>query len=469
LSEIGTPEDGQAFSTNEIRVLAPLGMLGYGYPLASFQAGLAREPHLIAVDAGSTDAGPHKLGRGVGIVSRAATKHDLTPMVHASAERRIPLVIGSAGGTGQRSRVDWTVEIVREISAEAGLSIRIAVIYADVTAERVKKVFDDGHLTALRGVPELSHDDIQAVTAIVAQMGPEPVMAALEGGADVIICGRAYDPAIFAALPMLRGFDAGLALHMGKILECGAQCATPGAASDCMLGILEHHGFVLEPLNPVRACTPITVSAHTLYEKSDPANLPGPGGVLDLSHCRYEALDERRVTVSGSRFVTDAVYRVKLEGAVCDGYRTVCMAGVRDPIMIAQLDECLDYARGIVRERSGADGQVNFLVYGRDAVMGKAEPKRDSPAHEVGLVIETIAADQETADHLCGLARATLMHFHYTGRMATAGNLAFAFAPSDMPAGPVYRFVLYHTMPLETGLDLFPVHWIEADNAQTIA
>ncbi len=462
MSETGTLESDQGAGADEIRVLAPLGMLGYGYPPESFEAGLARSPHLIAADAGSTDAGPHKLGRGVGIVSRAATKRDLTPMVRASSERRIPLVIGSAGGTGQKSRVDWTVEIVREISAEAGLSLRIAVIYADVPAKSVSQAFEDGDLTALRGVPDLSLENIQAATAIVAQMGPEPIMAALEEGADVVICGRAYDPAIFAALPMLRGFDAGLALHMGKILECGAQCATPGAASDCMLGTLKPDGFILEPLNPARACTPTTVAAHTLYEKSDPATLPGPGGVLDLSKCRFDALDERRVKVAGSRFVADEAYRVKLEGAVCDGYRTVCIAGVRDPVMIAQLDECLDHARGIVRDWSGADGQVNFLVHGRDAVMGDAEPMRDSPAHELGLVIEAIAADQETADHLCGLARAALMHFHYTGRKATAGNLAFPFAPSDMPAGPVYRFVLYHTMPVETALTLFPAQWIGA-------
>ena len=62
---------------NECRILSPLGMLGYGFPMESFEAGLARHPHLIGADAGSTDGGPHKLGAGVGIVSRAATKKDL--------------------------------------------------------------------------------------------------------------------------------------------------------------------------------------------------------------------------------------------------------------------------------------------------------------------------------------------------------------------------------------------------------
>jgi hypothetical protein len=48
----------------EIRILSPVGMLGYGFPAESFQKGLEKKPHVIAADAGSTDAGPHKLGAG---------------------------------------------------------------------------------------------------------------------------------------------------------------------------------------------------------------------------------------------------------------------------------------------------------------------------------------------------------------------------------------------------------------------
>jgi hypothetical protein len=49
---------------DEIRILSPTAILGYGFPESSFQAGLARKPHLIAVDAGSTDPGPYYLGAG---------------------------------------------------------------------------------------------------------------------------------------------------------------------------------------------------------------------------------------------------------------------------------------------------------------------------------------------------------------------------------------------------------------------
>ncbi|MDH5173295.1 MAG: 3-methylaspartate ammonia-lyase, partial [Gammaproteobacteria bacterium] len=45
-------------------VLSPTAILGYGFPAASFERGLACNPDLIAVDAGSADPGPYYLGSG---------------------------------------------------------------------------------------------------------------------------------------------------------------------------------------------------------------------------------------------------------------------------------------------------------------------------------------------------------------------------------------------------------------------
>lgn len=58
----------------EVKILAPCGILGYGFPERSFLKGMEKKPDAVVVDAGSTDAGPHKLGRGVSIVSDAMQK-----------------------------------------------------------------------------------------------------------------------------------------------------------------------------------------------------------------------------------------------------------------------------------------------------------------------------------------------------------------------------------------------------------
>lgn len=55
-----------------LRILSPTAILGYGFPVSSFKAGLDREPHVIAVDAGSTDPGPFYLGSGQSFTQRSA-------------------------------------------------------------------------------------------------------------------------------------------------------------------------------------------------------------------------------------------------------------------------------------------------------------------------------------------------------------------------------------------------------------
>jgi len=71
---------------------------------------------------------------------------------------------------------------------------------------------------------------------------------------------------------------------------------------------------MLEPLDSKQKCTPASVAALTLYEKSHPWLLPGPGGCLDLSNCTFDQYDDRRVKVSGSRFIPSQQYTLKLEG-----------------------------------------------------------------------------------------------------------------------------------------------------------
>ena len=66
-----------------VKILSPCGILGYGFPPESLKAGLADEPDAIVVDAGSTDAGPHKLGAKTAIVSKTAAKKDLSLLISA--------------------------------------------------------------------------------------------------------------------------------------------------------------------------------------------------------------------------------------------------------------------------------------------------------------------------------------------------------------------------------------------------
>jgi len=454
----------------ELRVLSPTGILGYGFPKESFQQGLELEPDMIGVDAGSTDAGPYYLGAGVSFTDRNAVKRDLQLLLNAAVEKGIPLLIGSAGGAGADPHLQWCVNIVKEIAKEEGLNFKMATISADITKKWIKEKIKKKEVVPLKPVPEIKEEDVEQAIRIVAQMGVEPFIAALEKGAQVIVAGRANDPDVFAALAIKEGFNPGLALHMGKILECAAIAAEPGSGRDCMFGIIRDDHFEVEPLNPERRCTATSVAAHTLYEKDNPYELYGPGRIVDLRNCTFEEVNSRRVRVFGTKFKSSNDYYVKLEGVKKVGFRTICIAGVKDPIMIKQIDEILKEIKKSINENfdniSKSEYTTIFRIYGRDGVMGKLEPEPLIKSHEIGIVIDVVAKTQELANTICSFARSTLLHYGYPGRIATAGNLAFPYSPSDIKVGEVYEFNIYHLARLEDPTEVFPIQLEEVKGGE---
>ncbi len=441
-----------------ITVLAPTGTLGYGFDPEALIRGMTFKPAMIGVDAGSTDPGPYYLGTGEPLAPRIAVERELEQLLAVALGARIPLLVGSCGGSGSTRHLEWTAGIVRELARRHGWHFRMALIEAEVPAETVVSALRRGKLADFEAGFLPRDGEIRESAPIVAQMGPEPFIAALRAGAQVVLAGRSCDDAIFAALPIFRGFDPGPATHMGKILECGAFCAVP-FAMDVMLGTLDADGFTLEPGSPARRCTVASVAGHSLYEREDPYVQRGPGGAVDMTATRFTQLDERRVRVTGTRFVPERPYRVKLEGARRAGYRTVCVAGIGCPTMIERIDAILaDVRKRMEGYFAGSEPfTLLFHVYGKNGVMGPLEARRLPLPHELGLVTEVIAPSQELAHAICHVTTGTLLHWSYDGQKNNAGNLAFLHSPSEIDAGPAYVFSLYHLMEVDDPLAPFPL------------
>jgi len=447
--------------SHDVKILSPCGMLGYGFPEESFRKGLEHGVHAVVVDAGSTDGGPHKLGAGVAIVSRRACKKDLEIILGESLPRKVPVIIGSAGGSGAKPHVEWTLDIIEEILRERNLCAKLAIIHADFAPDQVLDALRQGKIVPLTtNVPPLTEEAVRQTPNIVGQMGHEPILKALEAGSDIIVCGRAYDPSPFAAVGIFHGKDPGLSYHLGKILECGALCADPGTTKDGILGTIGDGHFTVQALNDCRACTPLSVAAHTFYEKEHPYLLNGPGFTLDLENCRFAEDRPGVVRVSGSRYIPQDRTFIKLEGARLAAYRTFVIAGIRDPILLERLSDVenavIAQTKQYYPEIDDGDYQIRFYNYGMNAVLGEREyePFR---GHEVGVLFEVVAKTQELASSICATVRSTFLHYGYDGRKSTAGNLAFPFAPSDIEFGPVYAFSIYHLM--EHPADGFPIEY----------
>ena len=254
-------------------------------------------------------------------------------------------------------------------------------------------------------------------------------MRAIEAGAEVIIAGRAFDPAMMGAHALLRGFDRGLTVHMGKLLECGGAAAYPRHGSDGLLATLHRNSFTVEPPNPDKVCTVASVAAHSLYERANPYHMEFPGGAIDLHATRFEQESERVVRISGPRYIEAPHYTIKLEGVERIGYRTIAIAGVRDPILISRFDDYVANIRSRVAERYPDGYRLAIHSYGRNGVMGSIEATRTDQPFELGLVFEVIADDPETSAAVLALARSAALHVTYPGRKGIAGNLAFPRSP----------------------------------------
>ena len=449
----------------ELKVLSPTAILGYGFPEQSFKEGMRRHPDVIACDAGSTDPGPYYLGAGYSFTDNNAVKRDLSIMIPAALEEGIPLMIGTAGGCGARPHVEITVNITREIAREQHLHFKMAVIDAEFEKSFIKEELRKGNVTPLGPAPQLSEESVDECIHIVGQMGEEPYIKALEMGAQVILAGRSYDPCEFSALAISKGFSKALAIHMGKILECAAITALPGSGSDCMLGTLRKDSFVVEPLNPDRRCTTLSVAAHSLYEKSNPYELPGPGGAIDLHSTSFTQISDRAVEVRGTKFLPTDDYYVKLEGVRRVGYRTISPAATHDPIMISKIEEVISGVRSRVEDnfhmKDNRNTWLDFKVYGKKGVMHMFPETPESSSDELLIIIEAVAPTQEEANTLCSFARSTMLHYGYEGRISTAGNLAFPFSPSDCRMGEVFEFNVYHLLRVEDPCAPFPIHYLE--------
>ncbi|MCY3877432.1 MAG: acyclic terpene utilization AtuA family protein [Rhodobacteraceae bacterium] len=449
----------------QVTGLAPSGSLGSGFNLAAFQNALDAGPDFIGQDAGSTDMGPYYLGTAAPFLPRASYKHDLGLMLDAAREREIPLLVGSCLTSGTRPQLNLTVDIIRELAQERCHSFTMAVIDAELDKEFLKRRLGDGGIDSLGPGEDLTPDLVDRCPHIVAQMGMEPLIHALDAGADVVIAGRACDDAVFAAFPVMKGFDRGLSLHMGKILECAGLSAIPCDLAEPLLGRIESDGFLVWPGDPNHRCTSLSVAGHSLYERGDPGIQPGPGGTSDLDHATYRDVDRRTVRVTGSRFIPEPVYRVKLEGAEFVGYRSIVIVGVRDPVLIGQIDDLLQEMRDHADARFSECGpgafRIDFHVYGKNAVMRHLEPVAGADPHEIGILINVVANDQDLASAVAMYVRGTLQHASYPGIIATAGNLAYPFSPFSVPVGPAYRFAVYHLLPLEDPCECFPMQLVQ--------
>lgn len=447
------------------RVLIPSGALGLGYDKAALERGIAAGPDIIAIDGGSTDSGPSYLGRGVSKYSRASTRVEWQGLIEARVRAGVPLVLGTAGTCGADSAVDWLVGITREIAEATGQRLKIAVLKSGQSAETVVQALRDGRIMPLTPAPDIDEALIESCTNIVALAGAEQIAAALATGADIVIAGRTTDTAIIAARPLSDGCSQGGAWHGAKIGECGALCTTNPASGVIMVDF-DADGFTVQPLSETARATPHTVSAHMLYENSDPFILYEPGGHLDVTGATYTAPDKRSVRVTGSKWVPSDSYTVKLEGARMAGYQTISLALIRDAHYVAHAQDWCDDIHRRTTEKvldrlsvTRGDFNIELRLIGQNATLGELEANLVTPA-EIGVLGIVTARTEALAEEIGKMLNPYLLH-HSLTEEEEMPTFAFPFSPAEVQRGAIYEFCLNHVMRIANPMDAFRLDVIE--------
>lgn len=343
------------------------------------------------------------------------------------------------------------------------MNFKLAVIHSEIDRAILRQALDEDRIQPLGTSAPLTAADIDAAHRVVGMMGPEPYLEALRQGAQVILGGRGTDPSPWVALAKHLGIPDGPAWYAGKLLECACNAALP-KKHDCLIATITPDYVEVEPANEELACSPLSVSIQALHETASPIYRYEPGGLMDTSHCKMEAVTPRRVRISGMQWQPQP-YTIKLEGVRRVGFSCMTVAATRDPGLIGQLDDFLQDAEAAAHTKIQALGisrdryRLVYRAYGRDGVMGKLEPLKDTTSHEICIVAEAVADTQEIANSALALARVTLLHMDFPGRLCREGNMAFPFSPSDVERGEVFEFSMNHVIQPASPLELFPIEY----------
>jgi hypothetical protein len=451
-----------------IKILSPTGVLGAGYKLSSLERGLSLNPHVIACDAGSTDSGPAYLGGGIPKLSDEAVKRDLLYLLLGSRKLNIPLIIGSCGTSGRDVGVDLVHRMTGEIASEHGLKFKLATIKSEQSPDYLKMRYRQGRIKPLDPAPEIDEGTFDR-SHVVGMMGVEPIIAALENGADVVLAGRASDTSLFAAVPSMMGAHAGLNWHAAKTIECGAACAVNPGADGLFVWMYPDH-YDVEPLDLGNRLTPQSVAAHTLYENANPFYIHEPSGALYTEFAEYHSISDRAVRVTGAEYQLAERYTIKLEGAELVGYQTIIIGGIRDDVIIRRLPQLIPVAEEYFADkiRDAFQGKVDvsrvnirYRIYGMNGVMGEFEPLTGQWGHEIGVLITVTAPSQELASKIATFVAHASSHLPIPEYHGLISSIAYPFSPPEIDRGALYRFSLNHVVEPDDPCEMFRTEYFE--------
>jgi acyclic terpene utilization AtuA family protein len=324
------------------------------------------------------------------------------PLLEARMRAVLPIcaakgikIVTNMGAANPEAAARKTAEIAKSLGLS---SLKVAAVIGDDVLEACK----EGDLPIMEfdgSVKQLGNRLLSAN----AYLGAEPIAEALSAGADIVVTGRASDPALFLA-PMIHAFGwamddwnlLGQGTVAGHLLECAGQItggyfADPGykdVAGLARLGfpigeVGEDGALVITKVaGSGGAVTAQTCKEQLLYEVHDPRQYIQPDVVADFSQVKVEEIAPDRVRVSGGRG-NPRTATLKISVGYVDSYIGEGQISYAGPGALARGRLALEIVRERLELTGVAASEWRFDLIGVDALHGPQASAQANEPYEV--------------------------------------------------------------------------------------
>jgi Acyclic terpene utilisation family protein AtuA len=304
-------------------------------------------------------------------------------------------IVTNMGAANSEAAATKTAEIARSLRLS---SLKIAAIVGDDVLDACKA----GDLPIMEFDGTIKQLGNRLLSAN-AYLGAGPMAEALTAGADVVITGRASDPALFLA-PMIHAFGwamddwalLGKGTVAGHLLECAGQItggyfADPGAKDVADLARLgfpigevgEDGSLVITKVKGSGgAVTAQTCKEQLLYEVHDPRQYLQPDVTADFSQVSVEEIGQDRVRVCGGQG-TRRTGTLKVSVGYVDSFIGEGQISYAGPGALARGRLALDIVRERLKLTGVAASELRFDLIGVDSLHGPLVSAHANEPYEV--------------------------------------------------------------------------------------
>jgi Acyclic terpene utilisation family protein AtuA len=304
-------------------------------------------------------------------------------------------IVTNMGAANPEAAARKTGEIARSLGLS---SLKIAAVIGDDVLDACK----DGDLPIMEFDGTIRQLGNRLLSAN-AYLGAEPMAEALNGGADIVITGRASDPALFLA-PMIHAFGwamddwnlLGQGTVAGHLLECAGQI-TGGYFADPGFKDVEGLGRLGFPIGEVGedgalvitkvagsggAVTALTCKEQLLYEVHDPKRYLQPDVVADFSQVKVKEIAPDRVRISGGRG-TKRTDTLKVSVGYVDSFIGEGQISYAGPGALARGRLALEIVRERLKLTGVASSELRFELIGVESLHGAEVSAHATEPYEV--------------------------------------------------------------------------------------